>query len=295
MAAKDNQKKRASKNLKRSDIAKTVHEEIGLSLEESTMLMNQMFGHISGALSQGKNVKLAGFGTFNVRQKTARIGRNPKTGKECMIPARKVLTFKPSDFMKERVQHSVTTENEIVKCEAHSGKLSSIEPKATSPVLPLTRENWIGLFEILGIIAFASGEATSQKIDAVIESVIELKALLEPKASISRRTISSWLTLNKSRLISLAEKRVAQPRFESRLVQLREIKQKPDIIFSMLRIAISDETYDESERSLITYAIIHWDMTAKMVEDIEEKYPTIASDIRESLAKRSTVCRSLIS
>ncbi|MGB0772433.1 MAG: HU family DNA-binding protein, partial [Paracoccaceae bacterium] len=62
-----------------------------------------VLNHVSDALVRGEKVKLSSFGTFSVRDKNARVGRNPKTGQEAPIPPRRVLTFRPSHLMKERV------------------------------------------------------------------------------------------------------------------------------------------------------------------------------------------------
>ena len=87
----------------RADLTEAVYREIGLSRAESSALMESIFDHITGALLRGETVKLAGFGTFSLRDKKERIGRNPKTGKEVAITQRRVLVFKPSSVLKDRV------------------------------------------------------------------------------------------------------------------------------------------------------------------------------------------------
>ncbi len=85
------------------DLSEAVFREVGLSRNESAELVESVLRHMSDALVRGENVKISSFGTFSVRDKRARIGRNPKTGEEVPISPRRVLTFRPSHLMKERV------------------------------------------------------------------------------------------------------------------------------------------------------------------------------------------------
>ncbi|MBI6629810.1 integration host factor subunit alpha [Pontibaca salina] len=91
------------KTLTRMDLSEAVYREVGLSRNESAQLVESVLDHISDALVSGEQVKISSFGTFSVRDKSARIGRNPKTGEEVPILPRRVLTFRPSHLMKERV------------------------------------------------------------------------------------------------------------------------------------------------------------------------------------------------
>ncbi len=91
------------KTLTRMDLSEAVFSEVGLSRNESAELVESVLKHLSDALVAGENVKISSFGTFSVRNKNARIGRNPKTGEEVPILPRRVLTFRPSHLMKERV------------------------------------------------------------------------------------------------------------------------------------------------------------------------------------------------
>ncbi|WP_102110139.1 integration host factor subunit alpha [Oceaniglobus roseus] len=93
----------AEKTLTRMDLSEAVFREVGLSRNESAQLVESVLGHMSDALASGDSVKISSFGTFSVRSKSARIGRNPKTGEEVPIHPRRVLTFRPSHLMKERV------------------------------------------------------------------------------------------------------------------------------------------------------------------------------------------------
>ena len=89
--------------LTRSDLSEAVYREIGLSRNESSELVETILAHISESLVNGETVKISSFGTFSVREKGARIGRNPKTGEEVPINPRRVLVFRPSHILKDRV------------------------------------------------------------------------------------------------------------------------------------------------------------------------------------------------
>lgn len=93
----------SEKTLTRMDLSEAVFKQVGLSRNESADLVESVLNHISDALVEGNNVKISSFGTFSVRDKNERIGRNPKTGEEVPITPRRVLTFRPSHLMKERV------------------------------------------------------------------------------------------------------------------------------------------------------------------------------------------------
>ncbi|MEM8822156.1 MAG: integration host factor subunit alpha [Pseudomonadota bacterium] len=93
----------AGKTLTRMDLSEAVFRDVGLSRNESAGLVASVLDHMSDALVDGGQVKISGFGTFSTRDKSARVGRNPKTGEEAPIPPRRVLTFRPSHLMKDRV------------------------------------------------------------------------------------------------------------------------------------------------------------------------------------------------
>lgn len=88
------------KTLTRADLSETLHRNIGLSRTESADMVNSVLDLVSDALVDGQFVKLSSFGTFMVRAKRARMGRNPKTGEEVPITPRRVLVFRPSQVMK---------------------------------------------------------------------------------------------------------------------------------------------------------------------------------------------------
>ena len=89
--------------LTRMDLSEAVFREVGLSRNESADLVESVLDHVSDALVSGQSVKISSFGTFSIRDKNERVGRNPKTGEEVPIAPRRVLTFRPSHLMKERV------------------------------------------------------------------------------------------------------------------------------------------------------------------------------------------------
>ena len=89
--------------LTRMDLSEAVFREVGLSRNESADLVESLLKHMSDALASGDTVKISSFGTFAVRAKSARVGRNPKTGDEVPISPRRVLSFRPSHLMKDRV------------------------------------------------------------------------------------------------------------------------------------------------------------------------------------------------
>ena len=93
----------AGKTLTRADLSEAVHRQIGLSRSESADLVKAVLDEVSDALMKGESVKLSSFGTFMVRSKRGRIGRNPKTGIEVPITPRRVLVFRPSQIMRNLV------------------------------------------------------------------------------------------------------------------------------------------------------------------------------------------------
>lgn len=93
----------SAKTLTRADLAEAVVRKVGLPRNESQELVELVLNEISGSLSRGEAVKLSSFGSFGIRSKGERIGRNPKTGKEVPITPRRVLVFRPSNIMKDRI------------------------------------------------------------------------------------------------------------------------------------------------------------------------------------------------
>ncbi|MEM6617118.1 MAG: integration host factor subunit alpha [Pseudomonadota bacterium] len=95
------------RTITRADLAEAVYRKIGLSRTESAQLVELLLDEISESLERGENVKLSSFGSFLVREKGERIGRNPKTGVEVPIEPRRVMVFKPSNVMKDRINDSL--------------------------------------------------------------------------------------------------------------------------------------------------------------------------------------------
>ena len=93
----------AGRTITRADLCEAVYQKVGLSRTESASLVETVLQEICDAVSRGENVKLSSFGSFIVRDKGERIGRNPKTGVEVPIEPRRVMVFKPSNVMKARV------------------------------------------------------------------------------------------------------------------------------------------------------------------------------------------------
>ena len=93
----------AAGTLTRADIATRINQQIGLSRNESATIVESILDHMTSALLDGDNVKISGFGTFVLRDKGQRIGRNPKTGQEVPIAPRKVLLFRPSHVLKDQI------------------------------------------------------------------------------------------------------------------------------------------------------------------------------------------------
>ena len=89
--------------LTRADLSDALQREVGLSRADSAKLVEEILDHMCDALARGENVKISGFGTFVLRDKTERMGRNPKTGVEVPIEPRRVLTFRASQTMRDRV------------------------------------------------------------------------------------------------------------------------------------------------------------------------------------------------
>ena len=84
----------------KADIIESVYEKVGFSKKETAEIVEMVFDTIKETLERGEKIKISGFGNFQVRQKKARVGRNPQTGKEIEISARRVLTFRPSQVLK---------------------------------------------------------------------------------------------------------------------------------------------------------------------------------------------------
>ncbi len=98
----------AGKTITREDLSEAIYQKVGLSRSESAGLVGQVLGEIGDTLIRGEAVKLSGFGTFTLRSKGERVGRNPKTGVEVPIEKRRVMVFKPSNVLKAHINGDVT-------------------------------------------------------------------------------------------------------------------------------------------------------------------------------------------
>ncbi len=98
----------AGKTVTRAHLSEAVYQEVGLSRNESADLVESILKEISDALIRGEGVKVSSFGSFSVRQKGQRIGRNPKTGEEVPILPRRVLVFRASHVLKNRINDTLT-------------------------------------------------------------------------------------------------------------------------------------------------------------------------------------------
>lgn len=94
---------RSIDTLTRAEIAEAIHKKLGLSRSEALAMVEAILQHMCTALGKGENVKISGFGTFLLRDKGERVGRNPKTGVEVPITPRRVLTFRASQMLKDRI------------------------------------------------------------------------------------------------------------------------------------------------------------------------------------------------
>lgn len=90
----------------RAQLTEAIYQEVGLSRNESADLLETVLDMIADSLAQDETVKISSFGSFSVRQKGERIGRNPKTGQEVPILPRKVLVFRPSQVLKARINEN---------------------------------------------------------------------------------------------------------------------------------------------------------------------------------------------
>lgn len=99
-----------SKTVTRADLTEAVYQEVGLSRNESAQLVESVLEEIADTLSAGEAVKISSFGTFTVRDKAERVGRNPKTGEEVPILPRRVLVFRASHVLKDRINRSLKAE-----------------------------------------------------------------------------------------------------------------------------------------------------------------------------------------
>ena len=117
-----------SDTITRAQLTEAVYQEVGLSRNESADLVESVLAEMSDALIRGEMVKLSSFGSFQVRQKGQRMGRNPKTGEEVPILPRRVLVFRPSHVLKKRINEEPAGAAEPAPSFASSGALPETDP-----------------------------------------------------------------------------------------------------------------------------------------------------------------------
>ena len=120
----------ANETITRAHLSASVYQEVGLSRNESTALVESVLDEIADVLSQGEMVKISSFGSFSVRKKRERLGRNPKTGEEVPISSRQVLVFRPSHVLKDRVNEKLSK----TPPKSAPGKVSATQKSAKSPI-----------------------------------------------------------------------------------------------------------------------------------------------------------------
>ncbi len=98
----------AGQTVTRAQLSEAVYQEVGLSRNESAQLVETVLNEIGERLIAGETVKISSFGSFSVRQKGGRVGRNPKTGQEVPIEPRRVLVFRPSHVLKEEINKALS-------------------------------------------------------------------------------------------------------------------------------------------------------------------------------------------
>jgi len=124
----------AGNTVTRAQLGEAVYQEVGLSRNESGDLVEAVLKEISDALVRGESVKISSFGSFSVRSKGERIGRNPKTGEEVPILPRRVLVFRASHVLKGRINDAMANDG-----GAGAGAETSPAGNATSPIGPGSR------------------------------------------------------------------------------------------------------------------------------------------------------------
>jgi integration host factor subunit alpha len=122
----------ADNTVTRAQLGEAVYQEVGLSRNESGELVEAVLQEISDALIRGESVKISSFGSFSVRQKGPRVGRNPKTGEEVPILPRKVLVFRASHVLKSRVDNAAPR----AEGDAGEGMPEAVAEPTASPFSP---------------------------------------------------------------------------------------------------------------------------------------------------------------
>ena len=111
----------AGKTVTRAQLSESVYQEVGLSRNESADLVESVLKEIGASLTKGETVKISSFGSFYVREKGQRIGRNPKTGDEVPILPRRVLVFRPSHVLKDRINGELSAPSAVPEIAPQEG------------------------------------------------------------------------------------------------------------------------------------------------------------------------------
>lgn len=122
------------KTLTRADLTESVYREIGFSYSESSELVDLVLEELTACLEEGNDVKLSSFGSFKVREKQARVGRNPKTKESAVITARKVVTFHASNMLKKRINDGAQQADIAIQNIKNpiSGKINPVKTKVSN-------------------------------------------------------------------------------------------------------------------------------------------------------------------
>jgi integration host factor subunit alpha len=115
-------------SMTKADIVERIYKEAGFSKKEAAELVDLVFKVIKDTLARGEKVKISGFGNFSIRDKSTRVGRNPQTGTAMNISARRVLTFKPSQILKEDI-----TDRYAHRIDENGNENASLPPKEGKP------------------------------------------------------------------------------------------------------------------------------------------------------------------
>lgn len=120
----------------RADLSEAVYQEVGLSRNESADLVESVLSEIADTLTRGEAVKISSFGSFSVRQKGQRVGRNPKTGEEVPILPRKVLVFRASNVLKNRINSEAEQGAEAQNRQSSGEDATAGQPQQTGMSFP---------------------------------------------------------------------------------------------------------------------------------------------------------------
>lgn len=124
----------ADETVTRADLSEAVYQEVGLSRNESAELVESVLSEIADTLTRGEAVKISSFGSFSVRQKGQRVGRNPKTGEEVPILPRKVLVFRASNVLKNRINGGAGGAEPQTDQPADTSPAQAPQPGISAPI-----------------------------------------------------------------------------------------------------------------------------------------------------------------